>query len=239
MIEADSNLAPADFGSVILRGLVVSCQAFARDPLFGSLFMRKMAESAALGGAMAIRANGADDIRAICQGVDLPVIGLVKDSYPSSQVTITPTFQEAVEAAHAGAVVIAVDGTPRVRPQGVTLGSLIHRIHTELRLPVLADISCVEDACYAVDAGADALATTLSGYLPGQTGGVGPDLDLVGKLVQRVKVPVIAEGRYETPEQASAAMTCGAWAVVVGQAITRPTSIAERFVAAIGGRQPR
>ena len=103
------------FRTIIPRGLVVSCQAHRLDPLYGSLFMQKMAESAALGGAIAIRANGFQDIKAICQTVSLPIIGIVKDVYPSSPVTITPTFREACEAARAGASVIALDGTRRVR----------------------------------------------------------------------------------------------------------------------------
>ena len=227
------NHTLGNFRKIIPRGLVVSCQAHRLDPLYGSLFMQKMAESAALGGAIAIRANGFQDIKAICQAVALPVIGIVKDVYPSSSVTITPTFREACEAARAGACVIAVDGTRRVRPGADDLGALIHRIHTELQLAVLADVSCLDDGRYAIDLGADALATTLAGYVDGQSAAAGPDLDLVHTLVQRVHVPVIAEGRYDTPGQAAAAMLIGAWAVVVGSAITRPTKITEQFARAM------
>lgn len=221
------------FRDIIPRGLVVSCQAHRLDPLYGSLFMQKMAESAALGGAIAIRANGFQDIKAICQTVSLPIIGIVKDVYPSSPVTITPTFREACEAARAGASVIALDGTRRVRPGTDDLGALIHRIHVELQLPVLADVACLDDGRYAHDLGADALATTLAGYVDRQSTEAGPDLDLVRTLVMHVRVPVIAEGRYETPSQAAEAMANGAWAVVVGSAITRPTKITERFARAL------
>jgi N-acylglucosamine-6-phosphate 2-epimerase len=227
------NHAVTHFREVIPRGLVVSCQAHRLDPLYGSLFMQKMAESAALGGAVAIRANGFQDIDAICQTVSLPVIGIVKDVYPSSPVTITPTFREAGEAARAGARVIALDGTRRIRPGADDLGALIHRIHTELGLPVLADVACLDDGRYALDLGADALATTLAGYVDGQTTEAGPDLDLLRTLVQSVRVPVIAEGRYDTPRQAAEAMMIGAWAVVVGSAITRPAKITERFARAM------
>ena len=231
-IDAE-NYAVRHFRDIIPRGLVVSCQTSRLDPMYGPAFTQKMAESAALGGAIAIRANGFQDIKAICETVALPVIGIVKDVYPSSPVTITPTFREADEAARAGARVIALDGTRRVRPGADDLGALIHRIHVELQLPVLADVACLDDGRYAIHLGADALATTLAGYVDGHSDEAGPDLDLVRTLVQHARVPVVAEGRYATPSQAAEAMLIGAWAVVVGSAITRPTKITERFVRAM------
>src|SRR5690606_28099192 len=63
-------------------GLIVSCQALPGEPLHGTGCMVAMARAAAEGGAVAIRANGADDIRAIKQEVGLPVIGIVKRDYP-------------------------------------------------------------------------------------------------------------------------------------------------------------
>jgi putative N-acetylmannosamine-6-phosphate epimerase len=48
-------------------------------------------------------------------------------------------------------------------------------------------------------------------------------------LVRDSPVPVIAEGMIDTPEQAHAAVAAGAYAVVVGSAITRPITIARRF----------
>jgi N-acylglucosamine-6-phosphate 2-epimerase len=48
-------------------------------------------------------------------------------------------------------------------------------------------------------------------------------------------VPVVAEGRITTPGEARAALDAGAWAVVVGGAITRPQLITARFAAALRG----
>jgi N-acylglucosamine-6-phosphate 2-epimerase len=50
-------------------------------------------------------------------------------------------------------------------------------------------------------------------------------LELVANLADRLTVPVFAEGRIHTPEHARAAIDAGAYAVVVGTAITHPTTI--------------
>ena len=46
-------------------------------------------------------------------------------------------------------------------------------------------------------------------------------------------MPLIAEGRIHTPAQARAALDAGAFAVVVGTAITHPASITGWFDAAM------
>jgi N-acylglucosamine-6-phosphate 2-epimerase len=59
---------------------------------------------------------------------------------------------------------------------------------------------------------------------------------LVAALATRIDVPVVAEGRIGTPQDARAALDAGAWTVVVGGAITRPQLITTRFVAALRAR---
>lgn len=196
--------------------------------------MAAMARAAADGGAVGVRINGPDDIKAARATTTIPIIGLYKRPYGDCPVTITPTFAEASAVAGAGATIVALDATGRRRPDGVALAALIARIRADIGLPVLADVADLTDALAAEGAGAAAVATTLSGYLdPAIPPPDDPDLDLVALLAARLRVPVIAEGRIKTPAQARAALDRGAFAVVVGTAITNPREITRRFVDAL------
>ena len=62
---------------------------------------------------------------------------------------------------------------------------------------------------------------------------IAPDIDLVKRLSSAIDIPVIAEGKIHYPEQAVQMLESGAYAVVVGGAITRPLEIAQRFINAI------
>jgi len=214
-------------------GLIVSCQAQPDEPLHGSSIMAAMARAAAQAGAAGIRAEGPDDVRAIRQAVDLPIIGLYKIQQPDHPVYITPTFESARAIAEAGADAIALDATTERRPDGLTLEETIRRIHAELKLPVMADVSTLEEGLRAERLGADVVGTTLSGYTPQSPQQEEPDWRLLQDLIAQVRIPVVMEGRIWEPAQARRALELGAWAVVVGSAITRPQLIAARFAAAV------
>ncbi len=218
-------------------GLIVSCQATPGTPLDGPNYMAAMAESAQLGGAVGIRANGKDDIRAIKQRVSLPVIGILKRRDLGPHVWITPDLESAEVVARAGAEIVATDATKRPRPSGVgafrEIAAGLKSLHSVL---VMADVSTVEEGLSAAEEGADIVATTLSGYTPYSAQQVRPDFDLVRTLALRLTIPVIAEGRYTTPTQVRQALDVGAFAVVVGQAITNPLTTTKRFVAALGAK---
>lgn len=213
-------------------GLVVSCQAPPGSPLRAPAHMAAMARAAMAGGARGIRAEGAEDIAAITSAVHLPVIGLRKLTLPGSDVYITPTLESAREIVAAGAAVLAVDATLRRRPDGAGPGPFIRRLRRELTVAVLADVDSLDAGLRAREAGADAVATTLSGYTGPATTGEGPDLELVAALAAGLDCPVVAEGRYTTPGQVRAAFAAGAFAVVVGTAITEPVTLTRRFAAA-------
>jgi N-acylglucosamine-6-phosphate 2-epimerase len=231
----DSALAQkvAAFVERVKHRLIVSCQALPHEPLHGAEIMARMAMAAKEGGAVAIRANGPADIGAIGAAVDLPLIGLYKEDIPGYAVYITPTLAHARAVAGAGAHIIAIDATARSRPQPGTLADYIAAIHAETGCPVLADIATVEEGIAAEAAGADLVSTTMSGYTDDSPQQKDPDLDLVRRLAPRLNIPLIAEGRYRTPEQIRRAFAYGAVSAVVGGAITRPQEITRWFVEGI------
>lgn len=214
--------------------LIVSVQAYPGEPMRDPRTMAQVAASAARGGAAAVRVQGIADIHAARSAVEVPVIGLWKDG--DTDVYITPTYQHAYAVALAGAHVVALDGTRRPRPDGLTLAQTIDRLHHDTHALVMADCGSLDDALAASAAGADLVGTTLAGYTGERPKTNGPDLELLEAMSQAdIDVPIIAEGRIHTPPQASAAIAAGAHAVVVGTAITHPTTITSWFVNAVEG----
>lgn len=210
-----------------LRGsLIVSCQAYAGEPMRDTRTMTQVALAAQEGGAAAIRAAGVEDIVAMRAVLKVPIIGLVKSG--EEAVFITPTLTAALAVVDAGAHIVALDATVRPRPDGESLAEIVAAVKARTNAIVLGDIGGVGDALYAIECGVDAIATTLSGYT-GERVADGPDIALVRELAGISAVPVFAEGRIATPEQARAAIDAGAYAVIVGTAITHPTSITRRF----------
>ena len=231
-VRDDAPIPLDEILSLIHHKLIVSCQALPHEPLYGAEIMARMASAAVRGGAAAVRANTPSDIAAIRMAVDVPIIGLWKVDIPGYEVYITPRIQDALAIADAGADVIALDATDRPHPEG-TAAEFVQSVKRATGLPVMADIATIAEGIAAHEAGADLISTTMSGYTPQSAARNGPDLELVEALARRIghERHVIAEGRIATPEMMRAELDAGAFAVVVGGAITRPQQIAERFAA--------
>jgi N-acylglucosamine-6-phosphate 2-epimerase len=222
---------------VALHGrLVVSCQPVDGGPLDDDAVVVRMAQAAVAGGAAALRIEGAARLAQVRAAVNVPLLGIVKRDLPDSPVRITPWLDDVHALAAAGADVVAVDATTRSRPISVLA------LHDAIRahgLLAMADCATEADALAAWAQGFDIVGSTLSGYTDGDPKAVPNDPDLA--LVQRLAAAgcrVMAEGRYDTPELAAAALAAGAWAVTVGSAITRLEVVAGRFVDALA-RQNR
>ncbi len=128
-----------------------------------------------------------------------------------------------------GVDVIAIDGTKRERPDGRTLDDLMKEAKKKYPNQLfMADISSVEEAVNAEKIGFDIVGTTLVGYTH-YTKGNDPVTELE-KVIKAVSIPVIGEGNLDTPAKAKKALDLGAFAVVVGGAITRPQQITKKFV---------
>ncbi|KEY57758.1 N-acetylmannosamine-6-phosphate 2-epimerase [Serratia sp. DD3] len=218
--------------------LVVSCQALPDEPLHSDFIMSRMALAAEQGGAAAIRANSVADVKAIMQAVALPVIAIIKQDYPGSEVYITPTLAEIDQLMTVAPQMIALDATLYPRPGALQLPALIAAIRAKYpALLLMADIATLEEAKIASELGFDCVGTTLHGYTQETAGKklAQEDFRFLREVVAAVNLPVIAEGNVETPEMAARCLALGAHAVVVGGAITRPQQITRRFVAAITG----
>jgi len=215
------------------HGLIASCQADDGEPMRDPAIMAALAASAVLGGAVAIRARGVQDIRAVASAVTVPIIGLTKRHFPDSPVYITPTWDDVVACLDAGARIVAIDATARPRPDSLDLTEIVRRVRETSDAFLMADIASLPEGEAAAALGFDFISTTLAGYTAGKPPSVHPDLDLVAALAERVTVPIIAEGRITTPAQAAEALRRGAWAVCVGKAITAPRFISSLFVQAL------
>ncbi len=213
----------------LLGKLIVSCQADPEDAFYGRMDL--FARAAVAGGAAGIRANGPDDVRAIRAAVSVPIIGIQKRVVADGRVLITPAFEDARVLVEAGAAAVALDCTARGQASGAL--ERLRRIKVELGVPVLADIATVEEAQQAAAAGADFVLSTMRGYTA-ETAAVSRfEPGFIRDLVAAVDAPVIAEGRVSSAEEAFAAMRAGAFAVVVGTAVTRPHQVARAFADAV------
>jgi N-acylglucosamine-6-phosphate 2-epimerase len=210
------------------RGLIVSCQPVLGGPMDSIVIITAMARAAVEGGCHGLRIEGAANVAAVFSAVSVPIVGIIKRDLTDSPVIITPLLADVDSLARAGAQVIAFDATNRKRP--VPVKQLIERIHQHGCL-AMADASSFEDGLNAYQLGCDYIGSTLSGY----TSGVAPDLPDIG-LVTQLKLAgceVIAEGRYNSPELAAAALHAGAFAVTVGSAITRIERISSWYVTSL------
>lgn len=220
----------------IKGGLIVSCQALEHEPLYtkeGGV-MPLMAKAAAQSGAVGIRANTVRDITQIKAVVDLPVIGIIKKDYPGTPMYITVTMAEVDALVECGVDILAVQGTSALRPDGSTAADFIRQIKAKYpQQLVMADIATLEEAMACAEAGADFVGTTMRGYTPETKGIDDIDFAFITELTQKCPAKVIAEGHIHSPEQAVQALQAGAFALVVGGAITRPAEITARFTGAI------
>ena len=219
--STDAQAASAGLHPVLERlrgGLIASAQAYPGEPMRDPRTMDEVAQACVAGGAVGIRAQGLADLALICQHVDVPVIG------------------HAMAVAAKGSQIVALDGTRRPRPDGLSLAQTVEGLRqARPEVLIMADCGSLDDAKAAQDAGVDILGTTLAGYTGERPKTDGPDLELVDEVVGIAEIPLVVEGRVHTPAQAAAAMEHGAFAVVVGTAITHPTTITSWFANALPG----
>lgn len=213
--------------------IVVSCQAGPESPLNAPHFLAALARSAEKGGAAGFRVDRPENVTAVRAVSDLPILGINKLQTPGYEVFITPTFESARAVVAAGATLVGLDGTGRPRPGGECLGEIVRRLHQECHVPVMADVATAEEGLIALESGADLVATTLAGHTPYSPRRTAPAFDVLDALVARTSAPVVVEGHIWTVDDVRTCFELGAYAVVIGSAITVPQFITQRFVGAI------
>ena len=214
------------------NGVIVLCHAEGDEPFNFPNYIAAFAKAAEMGGAVGIRVQGSDNIKSVRSTVKLPIIGISRGSYADGWALITPDVSDVESLISAGADIVALDVTQRVRPNGIDGFEFLELLRKRFRIPLVADVSTYIEGVRAAELGADMIATTLSGYTQYTEDRADdfPDFNLIERLTAEIHIPVIAEGRIWTPSEAAHALKCGAYAVVVGSAITRPRVITQRFV---------
>ena len=221
---------------VLQRGLIVSCQADDSSVLNRPEIISAMAQAAQRQGAVGVRINGVRNIKAARRKVSIPIIGLEKLRLAGSAVYITPTFESVRRVQRAGADIIALDATSRRRPGSQYLEEIIREAKGRFGAVIMADVATLDEASRAAELGADLVATTLYGYTSSTRSRKEPAFDLVRDASCHLSIPVVLEGHVRKPEEVSKAFDFGAYAVVVGKAITDIEWLVGRFAAAVPKR---
>ncbi|HVK37239.1 MAG TPA: putative N-acetylmannosamine-6-phosphate 2-epimerase [Candidatus Kapabacteria bacterium] len=225
------------FKDQIGRGIIVSCQLDETEPLHSPQHCALFAQAAEAGGAVAVRGEGIQNIQEIRATTRIPLIGCTRAAYDDGWMLVTPDMPAVDQLVRLGVDVIALDATTRVRPNGLDgtrFVADVRKRHPEQL--ILADISTFEEGVRAADVGASAVSTVLCGRTKEtyeHSLSVSPNLDLVYRLATTIGIPVLAEGFIWSPADAAQSMESGAYAVVVGGAITRPRVITQLFVSAV------
>jgi N-acylglucosamine-6-phosphate 2-epimerase len=204
-------------------GLIVSVQAPLGSPLRDSHVIAAMAEACLANGAVGVRLESPEHISAVRQRCPAAlIVGLWKKTFEHSDVYITPGWHEVQSVWAAGADIVALDATDRIRPDGDSLEILMRRIQQELCVPVMADVDSLNSGLKAAELGCRWVGTTLYGYTKFTDSFHPPAWELLPQL--RAELPtdvlLICEGGISSSTDAAKALREGADAVVVGTAIT-------------------
>ena len=211
----------------IKKSLIASCQPIPNGPLDSADFILGFSKASLIGGAKALRIEGFQNLKKVRKNVRVPIIGIKKRTSKNYPIIITPLLEDIERLAILGADIIAFDSTDRLRPYSID--KMISKIHSYGKI-AMADCSNIKDANIAMSCGADIISTTLSGYTETKATPLKPDFKLLKSLFKNFNVPIIAEGRFNTPTYFKKALDMGAHAVVVGTALNRIELITKSFL---------
>jgi N-acylglucosamine-6-phosphate 2-epimerase len=229
-MTAPANGSAAAVLGALRGGLIVSVQAEAGSPLNTPETLALLGRTAVANGAVGLRVEGLTRMAAVRRATTVPVVGIVKRSYPGFEPYITASEREIAEVVAAGATIVAFDATARPRPDGRDVAAVVAAIHARGAL-AMADCATADDVRRAAGAGAEIVGTTLCGYTAQTRGTTLPALDVV-RACAASGAFAICEGGVASPEDVRAAFAAGAAAVVVGTALTNVDVLVRRFASA-------
>ncbi len=209
--------------------LVASVQGSPGSPVEHPDTLLRLAQASLDQGVRILRLEGPHNVQHLRDATGVPCMGLYKCWYDGFEVYVTPTMKEVEALLETGCEMVALDCTVRPRPEGAKLPDLIAAIRAAGRL-VMADCDDAESVRYAMDSGAHFVSMTLAGYTANRPMTSGPDLDVLREALAATDAPVLAEGRYQTPAQAQAALRIGASGVVIGGALNDPVKQTRWFM---------
>ena len=93
--------------------LIVSCRPLREGPMDTADQVVGLALGAIAGGAAAVHLDSVRDVEAVRARTDVPIIGAVTREVEDSPVRLTPTVEDVLALAEAGADIIAFDATDR------------------------------------------------------------------------------------------------------------------------------
>lgn len=210
--------------------LIASVQASPQSPVDDPHTLLRLAQTSLQEGVRVLRLEGLENITLIKSETKAPTIGLIKRGYPGTSHYITPTLKEVDELLSTECEVIALDARS-LGTESDRLTPLVDACHRAGRL-VLADCTSAADIEGATRAGCDLLSTTFFAGGPGDETFTQPQFEDLGTFLSSTKLPVIAEGLYQTEAHIRQAIAMGAKGVVVGGALNDPIKLTKRFVAA-------
>lgn len=216
------------------QGLIISCNRLGNEPFTADDMLLLFARAGLDGGAAGIRAEGAPLVSLIKQNLPTTVIGWCASTYDDGRMRVSGSFQEVESLLHAGADIIAIDGTFR-RRDGMSGPQYVEAVRQRFNCPLLVDVSTYAEGIACADYGADGISTYLSGgtldtsYYDSET----PDFNIVRTLTRELTIPVIADGRILIPKFAKDLLLDGAWSVVIEAAVTKPKIITGWFLDAV------
>ena len=170
----------------IKHKLIVSCQARPGWAMYGADIMAAFAKAAEEGGAAGIRATGVDNITKIKEKVNLPIIGINKQfsDYP---VYITPTYQSAKDILDCGIEIVALDATPRQRPNDEKIEDIVRKIRENYPdVLIMGEISTLQEAKDILPLNFDLISTTLSGYTKESENVTSVNLELIKQITKKI-----------------------------------------------------